>query len=160
MNSNDLKEEDKPPGEISLTISSGRMPSFSENALIEYGQASISESTRLAAEFHKTMLGISATFTSLMCGGLTLLLLGTKTAELSGNQKAGLAVSVTLMLGSSVCFALGFYPKLIYIQANSLMSLRRSRDKILKSRRTSALTGMVMFCMSIFSFLCVIAFLG
>ena len=160
----DMTSQAKPttqedPKATTVVVGRGRQLLPSEEALIEFGRNLVKDSLTQALDFHKTMLGLTATFATLMASSFALLTLGSKDASLYQFVRVLLVVPILLMLSSAVCFALGYYPRRVDIVLNDLTEIKRARDRLLASRYRWAVSGIVLFCLSIVALLVgVIAF--
>lgn len=149
----DLVEE-RPSGEIErIVIPRGRKLTESEKAMMEFGQDLIKDSVTQTVEFHKTMLGLTATFATLMASSFAILTVGSGDQPLDGFQRFLSIVPVVLMMLSAVCFALGYYPRRLRFRANDLSEIEEVRNKVLRSRGFWAICGVALFILSIVSLL-------
>lgn len=136
-----------------------RMPTPTELALLEYGKQVLLKSVDTAIDFHKTMLGVSATFGTLITTVTPVLIWGSKDAKIPMPQGWLLIVPPLLMLLSSVVFAVGYYPRFIHFNPNVLDDVRRVREQILASRGRLARMGLGLFCVSLLSLTALILWL-
>jgi hypothetical protein len=132
----------------------------SQVALIELGKDLIKDSINQSRDFHKTMLGLTATFSTLMASTFSIFVVGFANQQLNSLQRTFLVVPVILMLLSSVFFALGYYPRSTQIVLEDLTHVSQILENALKSRKAFALLGVVSFIFSIVSLLGGIAFLN
>ncbi len=127
----------------------GRLPTPTEAALAEYGKQILLKSVETALDFHKTMLGISATFGTLVAALIPTLVWGDKDAAIPGAEGWLLIVPLLLMLLSSVTFALGYYPRHASISINVIEDIQAAREKIISSRKLLAGVGLGLFSASL-----------
>lgn len=146
-------EEDSPrqSREESIIIPCGRAPSLYEEGLIEFGKSLFKGSIDQALAFHKTMLSLTATFTTLMASVFGLLTFGINNVDISINQRIFLVIPVLLMLLSSICFTIGYYPRYIEINMQILDTIREARTNLIKTRRLWATCGTILFTLAICS---------
>jgi hypothetical protein len=128
-----------------------RMPTPTEIALLEYGKQVLLKSVDTAIDFHKTMLGVSATFGTLITTATPVLIWGSKDAKIPMPQGWLLIVPPLLMLLSSVVFAVGYYPRYLQFNPNVIDDVRAAREQILASRGRLARLGLGLFCVSLLS---------
>lgn len=126
-----------------------RAPSLSESALAEYSKTLVIKSLDNSIDFHKTMLGVSATFGTLTTTLIPILSWGDKDATIPLPEGWFLLAPPIMMLLSAVCFALGFFPRSGQVNPNELTSVDDFRTKALRSRRRLATAGMVLFSLSV-----------
>lgn len=127
----------------------GRMPTPTEEALIEYGKQLLLKSTETALDFHKTMLGISASFGTLVAALTPVLVWGDKEARLPMAEGWLLIIPLILMLMSSVVFAWGYYPRYTTINVNFVEDIKEAREGVIKSRKVLAGIGLGLFSSSL-----------
>jgi hypothetical protein len=132
-----------------VDVEIGRMPTLTDDVLLEFGRKLIFDSIALATEFNKTMLGLTATFTTLMASLFSLLAFGLKDVQLNSFQRLILAIPVILMLMSSVSFALGFLPQPENVNLSIINTIEAARNRLLQSKRNFAFIGTGLFCLSI-----------
>jgi hypothetical protein len=124
----------------------GRLPTPAEAALIDYAKQVVIKSVETALDFHKTMLGISATFGASITTLVPILIWGDKDAKIpSGTAQWLLLVPSILMLLSSVCFAFGYYPRHTDLNPNDLASIREAREHVINQRKCLAAFGLGLF---------------
>lgn len=153
IESGDSKEEEinEDAGEIVVDI--GRIPSPLEESLFDFGKDIIKSSIAQSLEFHKTMLGLTTTFTTLMASTYGILAFGLKDQRLDDFQRIFLVIPVFLMLLSSICFAIGYYPRRVKVQLQILSIVEAEREKLLRTRRHWAFYGIFLFIFAILSLL-------
>lgn len=127
----------------------GRIPTSTEAALVEYGKQLLLRSTETALDFHKTMLGISATFGTLVATLTPILVWGDKDAKMPMAEGWLLILPLLLMLLSSVVFAWGYYPRHASININVIEDIKAAREQVLKSRKILAGVGLGLFSASL-----------
>lgn len=127
----------------------GRMPTPTEATLVEYGKQLLLKSTETALDFHKTMLGISATFGTLLATLIPILVWGDKEPNVSTAEGLLLTSPLLLMLMSSVVFALGYYPRHVTININVIENIKAAREAAMKSRKVLAGVGLGLFSASL-----------
>jgi len=132
-----------------IVVERGRIPTPEEDALAEFAKELHKQSIETAVEFHKTMLGLTATFATLMSSAFAVVVLGIKDKQLDLFQKQTLAIPIVLMLLSSVCFALGYHPRKVHFQMKYLDTVRQARKKLIGTRRFYAILGTLLFVASI-----------
>lgn len=137
----------------------GRLPSNFESALIEYSKQLVAKSIETSLDFHKTMLGVSATFGSAITTLVPVLIWGDKDAKLPSGPGWLIVVPALLMLLSSVCFALGYYPQHSQLNLNDLHAVRDSRETLLHRRAYLAAIGLGLFCGSVLLLVGLVLFL-
>lgn len=128
-----------------------RALSPTEAAFREYGKQLILKSAETALEFHKTMLGISATFGTLVSALLPILMWGDKDAKLPALGGLLFVAPLLLMLLSSVVFAWGYYPRYQAININVVANIESARESVIRSRRRMAAVGLALFSASLIS---------
>ena len=136
-----------------------RLPTQTELALIEYGKQVMLKSSETAIDFHKTMLGVSATFGTLITTITPILIWGDKDAKVPMPQGWLLILPPLLMLLSSVVFALGYYPRYLKFNPNIVDDVRKVREKTIKSRSLLAGVGLGLFCIALLSLTCLVLWL-
>lgn len=146
--------------EDTIIVSRGRIPSPSDEVLLDFGKDLIKLSVTQSVEFHKTMLGLTATFTTLMASIFGILAFGVKDQQLGSFQRIFLVIPVILMLLSSTCFAFGYYPRIVKVNLRVLNSIEKARDKLIKTRKMFALCGIVLFNLAILSLLVGVIYLN
>ncbi|MEB1661099.1 hypothetical protein VDR28_21945 [Xanthomonas campestris pv. campestris] len=134
-----------------LQPTAGRMPTPTptEAALVEYGKQLLLKSTETALDFHKTMLGISATFGTLVAALIPVLVWGDKEAKVTMAEGWLLILPLLLMLLSSVVFAWGYYPRHATININVIEDIKAAREKVITSRKVLAGVGLGLFSASL-----------
>ncbi|MCC5094579.1 hypothetical protein JH314_11915 [Xanthomonas campestris] len=132
-----------------LQPTAGRMPTPTEAALVEYGKQLLLKSTETALDFHKTMLGISATFGTLVAALIPVLVWGDKEAKVPMAEGWLLILPLLLMLLSSVVFAWGYYPRHATININVIEDIKAAREKVITSRKVLAGVGLGLFSASL-----------
>ncbi len=135
-----------------IKVGFARRASVLEEALLDFGKRLLERSVEEGVQFHRTMLGLSATFTTLM----TLVLGSTLAIAPAGGrpsaaQAAALALPVCLMLLASVCFALGYYPRRCRMQLSVARSIEEVRSRLIRLRYRWAVVGVTLFVLSILS---------
>jgi hypothetical protein len=139
--------------ESTIVIERGRMPSPLEEVLIDFGKNLIKDSVTQSIEFNKTMLSLTATFATLMASTFGILVLGLKNKLPGAFQRTFLIIPVLMMLLSSICFALGYYPRHLKIRLQILKSIEEARDRLLRERRVWAFCGVLFFTLAILTLL-------
>ncbi|MGZ5445758.1 MAG: hypothetical protein ACXW5U_31705 [Thermoanaerobaculia bacterium] len=124
----------------------GRMPTPTESALLEFGRQLIIKSAESSQEFHKTMLEVSATFGTLITTLLPLLIWGKADTPIPFAEGWLLLLPSSLMLLSSVVFAIGYYPRHRELRLSIPTEVLKIRQEVLKSRQILAGIGMGLFC--------------
>jgi hypothetical protein len=137
----------------------GRLPDTIESALIEYAKQLITKSVETSLEFHKTMLSVSATFGSAITTLVPILIWGDKDAKLPTGPGWLILVPALLMLISSVCFALGYYPRHSKLNVNDLSAVRAEKDNLLRKRAFLGAIGLGVFCASLLLLVGLVLFL-
>ncbi|WP_295936218.1 hypothetical protein [uncultured Xanthomonas sp.] len=125
------------------------MPTPTETMLVEYGKQLLLKSTETALDFHKTMLGISATFGTLVAALIPILVWGDKEAKIPIAEGWLLTLPLLLMLLSSVVFAWGYYPRHATININMIEDIKAAREKVITSRKVLAGVGLGLFSASL-----------
>lgn len=128
-----------------------RIPTQTELALLEYGKQIMLKSSETATDFHKTMLGVSATFGTMITTVTPVLIWGDKDAIIPMPEGWLLIVPSLLMLLSTVAFALGYYPRYLKFNPNVVDDVRRVRDRIIATRSMLAGVGIGLFCSALLS---------
>lgn len=118
-------------------------------ALAEYGKQLILKSADTALDFHKTMLGISATFGTLVSALLPILMWGSKDAAIPESGGLLLITPLLLMLASSVVFAWGYYPRHSSLNINVVAEVKKARESVITSRKVLAIVGLGLFSASL-----------
>lgn len=136
------------PSGNELVVDTGRIPSPLEQALIDSSKDVVKGSIDQSREFHKTMLGLTATFSTLMASSFSILAFGKKEQPLDNFQRLFLIVSVLLMIASSIIFALGYYPRTTMIGL-CLNKIKEEREAVLKKRGTYARMGLLLFVLAL-----------
>jgi|GEM_PF-3461766 len=134
-----------------LSSVEARNPTQAELALLEYGKQILLKSSETAMDFHKTMLGISATFGTLITSLTPILIWGSKDNKIPMPEGWLLIIPPILMLISAVVFAIGYYPRYIQFNPNIVDDIRLIRERIMKARSLLAGIGLGLFCTSILS---------
>lgn len=116
---------------------------------MEYGKQLLLKSTETALDFHKTMLGISATFGTLVAALIPVLVWGDKEAKVPMAEGWLLILPLLLMLLSSVVFAWGYYPRHATININVIEDIKAAREKVITSRKVLAGVGLGLFSASL-----------
>ena len=122
-----------------------------EAALAEYGKQLILKSADTALDFHKTMLGVSATFGTLVAALLPILMWGDKDAKIPESGGVILIFPLLLMLASSVVFAWGYYPRHSSLSINVIDEIKAARESVITSRKIMAAVGLGLFSASLLS---------
>ena len=135
--------------EEEIVVARGRIPSPREETLIDFGKDLVKDSVTQSVEFNKTMLGLTATFATLMAASFGILAFGSKDQPLDSFQRAFLVVPVLFMLMSSVCFAIGYYPRHVKLRLRVINTIEEARDRLLRTRRNWAFGGILFFILSI-----------
>lgn len=136
-----------------------RALTIGEEALLEYGKTALVQSVANGIEFHKTMLGISATFGTLLTVLPSILVWGDKDVKIPNAEGWLLAVPMLLMLSSSITFAMGYYPRSSALNPNVIESIATVRDSGLRSRRHLAGVGLGLFVSALLLMLCLLIWL-
>jgi magnesium-transporting ATPase (P-type) len=143
---------------IKVEVTSSPLP-LDEELLTEWAKSLVSSSIAVSADFHKTMLGLTATFTTLMAGTIGLLILGKTGADLSISRWR-LIIPTLLMLLSSITFCAGYYPRRVHdVPPQDIERIRQIRTSIVNRRFVWAIMGCFFFISSITAF-CVVTILG
>ena len=129
---------------------SGRLPTANETVLIEYAKQLVSKSVETSLDFHKTMLGVSATFGSAITTLVPILVWGDKDTKTPAGPGWLILAPALLMLLSSICFAVGYYPRHAKLNINDIEEVRRDRDSLLSRRACLASIGLLLFCGALF----------
>jgi uncharacterized membrane protein YidH (DUF202 family) len=137
--------------DINTIVTESRAPMLSDEILLDFGKTLINSSITQSIEFHKTMLGLTATFVTLMASSFGIVAFRLENYQLDGFQKTLLVIPIFLMLVSSVCFALGYYPRFIEVRLQILDSIKEARNKLIRIRRVWAFVGVTFFILSIFA---------
>lgn len=130
---------------------SARMPTAGEQALLEYGKQAAIKSIDVSAEFHKTMLGVSATFGALITSLPPLLIWGKNDSVIRHDQGWWLLIPIFLMLLSSGFFALGYFPSYKRMNINIVAEIERARSDLLRWRSRLGVAGISSFALSLSS---------
>ena len=144
----------KPP-----PILQGRIPSQAETALMEYAKQTVVKSAETALEFHKTMLGVSATFGTSITTLAPILIWGDKDIKINQGYSWLLLIPSILMMLSSVSFAIGYYPRYSALHPNNLDDVLEARNKVIGQRKFLAAIGLGLFCASLISLIGFVFFL-
>lgn len=126
-----------------------RIPTQTEQAIIDYGKQVLLKSSETAIDFHKTMLGVSATFGTLITTVTPILIWGNKDSNIPLPEGWFLILPPLLMILSAVAFSFGYYPRYVQFNPNVVDEIRKVREEIIKSRRTLAIIGLSLFCTSL-----------
>lgn len=140
-----MDDENKP---ISVEI---RNPTLTEQAIFDYGKQVLLKSSETAIDFHKTMLGVSATFGTLISTVTPILIWGDKEAKIPMSEGWLLILPTLLMILSAAAFALGYYPRYANFNPNIVESIQIFREKMIKLRRFWAIVGISLFCAALLS---------
>lgn len=141
----------KPPDEVEekpLEVLA-RPLTHTESALLEFSKQVLIKSTETSLDFHKTMLGISATFGTSITTLAPILIWGDKDAKIPMPDGWLLLVPSMLMLLSAIVFAVGYYPKYRQFNPNLINEIKVIRDKAIKARKILAAVGLGLFCSSL-----------
>jgi hypothetical protein len=144
----DVSQTPEPPAagqEGAVPVLEARLPTAAEAALLEYGKQLMLKSVETALDFHKTMLGISATFGTLVTSVTPILVWGDKDAKLPMPEGWLLIIPPILMLLSAVVFAIGYYPRHATLNVNVVDDIRRVREEVIGSRKFLACVGLGLF---------------
>ena len=136
-----------------------RIPTQTELALLEYGKQVLLKSSETAIDFHKTMLGVSATFGTLITTVTPILIWGDKDKKIPTQEGWLLILPLLLMILSSVAFALGYYPRYIQFNPNVIDDIRKVRERTINSRSLLAGVGLGLFCAALLSLTCLVLWL-
>lgn len=133
-----------------------------DDTLLDIAKGLRKDSVNQSREFHKTMLGLTATFSTLMASSFGILTIGiaNQPLKLDNLQKILLVIPVLLMLLSSIFFALGYYPRYKRWALLDLTDINQSLEALLKVRRQLAFLGVSSFVISITSLLGAVVFLN
>lgn len=126
-------------------VITARLPTSGEQALIEYRKQIILKSHEYAVEFHKTMIGVSATLGTTITTLVPILIWGDKDIKIPALVSWPLIFPPILMVISTVLFALGYYPHREDMKINDIDSVRAARDNLMKYRRNLAIFGLLAF---------------
>ncbi|MCI1146518.1 hypothetical protein MOP98_12595 [Stenotrophomonas maltophilia] len=129
----------------------GRLATPTEAALLEYGRQLILKSADTALDFHKTMLGVSATFGTLVASLLPILMWGDKDAKIPDAGGMIMIAPLLMMLASSVVFAWGYYPRYSSLSINVIDEIKLARESVIASRKVMAAVGLGLFSASLIS---------
>jgi hypothetical protein len=140
---------DKAKNAVEVVEVAARIPTLVESALTDYTRQVIVNSLDNAIEFHKTMLGVSATFGTLTTTLIPILSWGNKDARIPLPEGWFLLAPPAFMLASAICFALGYFPRSAQLKANLLEDVGEFRAEALAARRRLAVIGLSLFCCSI-----------
>jgi hypothetical protein len=156
------KTEDMGQANDVIVIEEAQLLTPLDEALLDVGKDLIKESVNQSREFHKTMLGLTATFSTLMASFFVILAIGVTNTPLKLDtiQRIFLIVPVFLMLISSLFFALGYYPRSTNIAIEDLTEVAIIVENVLKNRKLFALLGLLSFILAIILLLGGIAFLN
>jgi hypothetical protein len=143
-----------------IVIKRSRKLTSEDELLLDFGKDLVKNSISQSLDFHKTMLGLTATFATLMASAFGILVVGTSEKQLDNLQRFFLSVPVFIMLMSSVAFVLGYYPRYTSVQLRHLDRIRHTRNKLVRIRARAALSGVALFVLSIVSLLVGILFVG
>jgi hypothetical protein len=140
-----------PPGDAEETPLqvSARQLTHTELALLEFSKQVLIKSTETSLDFHKTMLGISATFGTLITTVAPILIWGDKDAKIPMPAGWLLLIPSMLMLLSAIVFALGYYPRYRQFNPNLINEIRLIRENAIKTRKILAGVGLGLFCSSL-----------
>jgi hypothetical protein len=136
-----------------IVVPDGRIPSPLEEVLLDLGKQMFKDSIAQSVEFNKTMLGLTATFATLMASSFGILAFGMKDKQLDTFQRVFLVVPVVVMLSASVCFALGYYPRDVEVRLRVLNTIEAARTTLLRQRATWARRGIALFILAIVALL-------
>jgi hypothetical protein len=120
-----------------------------DEAILEFGRSLYKDSLSLSLEFHKTMLGLTATFSTVMASVFALLVFGSENQQIGLEERRFLIAPIFVMLMSSMFFAFGYYPRRSTFSLNNLSSIREARQKLMMSRWLFAILGCFSFGLSI-----------
>lgn len=137
----------------------GRLPTVNEAALIEYSKQLVSKSIDTSLDFHKTMLGVSATFGSAITTLVPILVWGDKDVKIPAGPGWLILIPALLMLLSSICFAFGYYPRHVKLNINDIEEVRKDRDSLLARRACLASIGLLLFCGALFILVALVVYL-
>lgn len=128
-----------------------RAATVGETALLEYSKQVVIKSLDNSIDFHKTMLGVSATFGTLTTTLIPILSWGDKDAKIPLPEGWFLLAPSVLMLLSAVCFAIGYFPRSSQLNPNDIAEVKSFRERALTARRRLATIGVIFFSLSILS---------
>jgi hypothetical protein len=128
-----------------VPVLEGRPPTPTEAALLECGKQMMLKSAETALDFHKTMLGVSATFGTLVTSLTPILVWGDKDAKLPMSAGWLLIIPPIMMCLSSIVFACGYYPRHTVLNVNVIEEIREAREDVIRTRRRLAGIGLGLF---------------
>ncbi len=144
-----MSEVHSPSAPSDPTVLTGRLATSTEAALIKYAEQVVIKSPETALDFHKTMLGISATFGTYITTLVPIFILGDKDMKIPSATGWPLLIPSIMMLTSSVCFAIGYYPRNAQINPNDIGAVRKARDSVINQRKYLAVGGLASFCFAL-----------
>lgn len=149
-NMGDNKPDDASSESASETPTvSGRLPSGTEEALLDYGKQLILKSAETSLDFHKTMLASSATFGTLITTLTPILIFGVKDAAIPLSEGWIVVLPQLAMLASAIVFALGYFPGHDEISVDVVQDIKNARKKVIRRRRVLAKWGLGLFCLAL-----------
>jgi hypothetical protein len=154
-----MTADERAPSPLPATPVVARALTLGEEALLEYGKTALVQSVANGIEFHKTMLGISATFGTLLTTLPPVLVWGDKDMKIPIAEGWLLAVPMLLMLLSSITFAMGYYPRSSILNPNVIESIAEVRARGLNARRRLAGIGLGLFVSALLLMLCLLIWL-
>jgi hypothetical protein len=139
-------ETDVANGEQSLRVEAVSRLTRSEEAILEIGKQMVERSGRGAVDFHKTMLGLAATFTAAM---VTFFGFGSTALKLGFVERIAFAGPIVTMLASTLVFAFGYFPSFWHISFDFLDEIEATHNRSIERRKHLAIVGMFLFAVAV-----------
>jgi len=112
--------------------------------VLDVGKGMVERSIQAGLDFHKTMLGLTATFTTLMATAL-----GVSSVLLHFPARLAVVGPIAVMLASSVVFAFGYSPVLSSFSLDFVDEIETAYRRIIKRRQWLATIGTILFAIAI-----------
>lgn len=122
-----------------------------DDCILDNGCTLIKESVSAGVDFHKTMIPITATFTTAMATIFLYLSFGmTSGHTMTLAERCLMGLPVFAMLASSICFIWGYYPERETLNPGVIESIKEARERMIDRRYCWATRGVFCFSVSIF----------
>ncbi|MEN6609984.1 MAG: hypothetical protein ABFC24_04015, partial [Methanoregulaceae archaeon] len=117
-----------------------------DDCILDNGCTLIKESVSAGVDFHKTMIPITATFTTAMATIFLYLSFGTTSGHtMTLAERFLMGLPVFAMLASSICFIWGYYPEKETLNPGVIESVEEARNRMIDRRYCWAKWGVLCF---------------